>query len=793
MATPFKPGRVRSMTGFLDLRRSPDEVGLSGFTMLLNASVRGRGKRCRRGGWNRLMKGVNPIYNNEDLHDQLLELIFNYDSYSQQVFLPAGVAGYGYPYFAPSQSTPGQMLDESLGFLCGYAPDYAGIYNYPAGPEGYGIGWDPFIGWPYELKDDGLYGCDSGPPFHYPASYFELLYSMFQPGTSTPGYAYGDPFPIMRNPSAYLYEYCGDQKHLRSGCQEAITFLSTVGDVEGNQHLLAGTKSRLYTLNPAFGNWRVIADGLGTRVKDCDACSQERFMSANLDNTVIFVNGVNPVLAYNTLAPASGCAVWRAREIDDLKTLRVASAAVVGSWKGFIFLGDVQQDGFRHRNRMIWSDHNNPVGYVPDDDSLAGYQDLGTDETILRIEPLNDYLFIFTDKSIYRAALVELGAGAGFVFEELYRGKDALFYKHSLVNTGDVIFYWTNSRLVAFTSLDKRPIEPDWIRAFSNGVIEGVTTDDISFGPVNNDLCGLFTGGWNPDHKEVWWSWVAGDADCPNMSLVVNLTNREEGADFVDHGFTAFKHWNGGQTSTLINYLESLQICPREALLPDAIKEGPPVIDSSVPFPSPPLYLWNAENDWSLPNGPFSVCQKLEELWVEDVCTDCKNLTRFVMADAWDRALKEYADDHFAREVLTGNTYHNYGYSTVMQSGAEDFGISEDKLTDLITVNYVAEPQTTPNLLYAYIGLSQQPTCHRWQHVRFYDENGDLQDGRELRCLTDKSHDEHDTDSTRSDLDAKFPTQSRAKFIAYKLKINGTGGGACFSGVELKTTRIEHY
>ena len=797
MASPFKAAKVKSLAGILDTRSQPDEVGFGNFTLIKNSSIRSRGKRCRRGGFAKFLDGVNEVYNNEDLHDQLIGMQLYYEPDSSVITIPGGLDGYVYPYFVPTVDTPAHIDTTPVGEVCGYAPEFLGMYDFPP-YDGLAIVPGYFVGYPYAMvADDPPYGsCNTGPPSYWLSSFFSVVDASFIDAEFVSGYFYGDPQGVYRDPLTYLYEYCQDYPLYRGGCNEAITHVSSIGDAYGNRHLVAGTKSRLYALNSATGNWKIIADGLGhppNSSRDCDGCSQERWMSSVVDGLMTLVNGVTPVLHYTPFLEPSGCNLWRAYEDQELLDLGITSAAVVGAWKGFTFLADIVQNGTRRGNIILWSDFGNGDVWIPDDDNVAGNQELGNDETILRVEPLNDYLFIYTDKSIYRAVLITEGGVAGFVFEEVYRGDDALKFKYSLVNTGNEHVFWTKDRLMAMTSFEKAPVEPDWMRSASNGLFDGIDEDDLTFGPINNNACNHLIGGYNPRFKEIWFSWATDDNECPNMSLVFNVTRQEEGADYFDHGFTAFHWWDGKPNQTLYEWLEELQVCPREGLLPDLVKEGFPYTTTSPAFTDPPAYLWNEANDLDQPAGPDSLCERLATQWIDLICSDCPSLERFVMASATDRTLKEYSDRLYYREMLEDGVYVLNGYDTVIQSGLDNFSYEEDKMVKNLTVTYSADVQTVPNALYAFMAYGQQSHCDRWKQLRFYDPSGTLMDSRPLRCLTDKTAGQHDADMTRADLDAHFPTQLRGKFLAYRLKVTGTGGGSCFSRVEAKVSKAEDF
>lgn len=806
MGTAFKDFRVRGLAGVLDTRDQPEFYGLNGFALVKNASVRGRGKRCRRGGWKKLYDGVNTPYNNEDLHDQLLGLSFYYESLSTVISEGRRFSGeYTYEYFIPGVHIPGESFSELLETVCGYALDYVPPYTFlPINAVGIDIPW--WLGYPYVLEptvqEPDVCAVYSD-PYWYQLSYFNLSYNWLYADVDTEDYFYGTMTPQYNAARSYNYAYCGAYPFSRSGCEEYVSFIGSVGNSDGNRSLVVATRSRIYSLVQSTGNWRIVADGLGAppvRDEDCTICTPDRWSGANLENVMVLANGVNNVLAFNPNSEPSGCDVWRATVIQDLVDLDVRTARCVGAWKTFVFLGDVDMDGARRRNRVLWSDSGDPLAWIPDDDNLAGYQDLGNDETILRVEGLNDFLFVYTDKSIYRGALVQAGDTVSFVFEELYRGEDSMKYRYAFANSGDAHYFWSKSRLLRLTSFDNRPVEVPFMRAVSNSIFDGLIRDDLRFGPLNEDSCDNFIGGFNPQFKEVWFSWPTDDRSvsgvtpslhvCPNMSIVFNVTPNEAAADFVDAGFTAFHWFDGRRTSTLMEFLEDIEACSREEIVPRLIKEGPPAVGSSSPFTDPPEHIWNETEDPTLPASDSSLCTKFMDHWLRDICGQCETLSRFVMACTLDRCLKEYADTSYYREHLDGDTYILDGYDTVMQSSTDDLKVDEEKVVNKLRAAFVANQQTTPNTLYGYLGYGPDPDCITWKQLRVYSDCETLLEGLPLKCATEMTAEEHAAAGTRPDDNAMWPTEIRGQFFAWKLKITGTGGGACFSSVSLGVSKV---
>lgn len=775
MPSQYKLVPVKPLTGLFDARSLPDAVGAGSFALVKNLSVRSIGKRCRRGGWVKLFSGVNASYNNEDLHDQLIGLQWYYESYTTQLTGGGDFDHLAYVYYYPSGYIDGSssLTDQSTGYL-----------------------GDPYGAFPPAFTPNACF-LD----FYYdfpPTTYYRLKCHQGVDGVDTLGYPYG-PYEAIYNPSfGYQYDYCGTVPLLRGGCREAITYLAEFRSPRNLRKLIAGTKSRLYTLNERNGNWRILADGLGGIVfpeTDCSGCSPRRFLSAQLDSILLLTNDFDPPLFwFFDDGPGSGqqggnCDLWSAHPIPDLQDLNITKAGAVAVHKGFAFFADLEQDGAYYPHRVIWSDFKEPISFIPTEDSIAGFQDIGSGERILRMEPLGDYLYIYTDQAIHRGSLVS--TDEIWNFEQIYRGPDAIKYKFSLVNTGDEHYYLANDKLMRVTLADADPEEVAWMRATSIVIFDGIDAYETLYGELNNDQCDLVTGGYNGNLKEMWFSWPTGTGSCPNVSVVFNLTRNQEAADLVDHGFTAFCNYESDPLPTVSDFLIEQQVCSALEMAGLIVKEGPALVGPVQSMVGAPTSIWNATEDPDLPADPNSLCSRLATTFPEDLCKSCSGIKRFVMASASDYTLKEYRDDLYYRERLSGATYVQDGYSSILESGAEWLGIDAEKVSRMLKVEYKAEPQTTPNLLHADLAYGVEANCRTWKNIRKVLPDGTIDAGVPLRCLSEFDLAEHEANKTRPGKDATFPCSIRGKFFSYRLRIVGTGGGCCIGSIQLDVARAE--
>src|SRR5436190_15621142 len=169
MPSSFKLVPVKPVSGLFDVRSLPDEVGAGSFRLVKSMSVRAIGKRCRRGGWVKFLDGENETYNNEDLHDQLIDLQYYYDSYSAFLTSGGGFDSYAYQYYWPSEYNSGFSIitSDSLNSL-----------------------GNPYPVFPQEFTPNACWFYFYYPP--PPFAYYRLHCHTGQDGYVTEGYPYGD-------------------------------------------------------------------------------------------------------------------------------------------------------------------------------------------------------------------------------------------------------------------------------------------------------------------------------------------------------------------------------------------------------------------------------------------------------------------------------------------------------------------------------------------------------------------------------------------------------------------------
>lgn len=600
----------------------------------------------------------------------------------------------------------------------------------------------------------------------------------------------------------YDYDYCGAYLHPRGGCREAILHLTEFSSDSGARKLIAMTQKRWYEINERGGNWRLLADGLGSPLRNisdetCQPCAGPRWLSEHLLGYLVGVNGLNNVLAYKVGDAPDGCNLWSAKPIQELIDLNILRAGCVCQFKGFILIADVEQDGIRRPGRIFWSDFNAPLSWLPlPGTSLAGFADIGFSERVLRMEAMSDYVMVYTDQAIHRGQLVLRQEANGIIsevfhFTQIYRGPHALRYKFSLVNNGaEHLYASVDGIYVIANPFAGKPERVEWLHRADGAIYHGATrwsaelaslpdeiTESLSFGPINEAACDNFIGEYNAITKEIWWSWATDENVCANVSLRVSL--QYSAASIVDHGFTAFTMYRSDTRPTFAQWLESLKVCLASSW--EGVKEGE-MQGEETEFENPVPYIWNETEDPDAEIASDSMCAILGATTVQDICEGCDAPPIFIGASAADLTLKEFTETTYAREFYNGVGYTLQPYSTLIQSGAMDFASDSEKAFSEIIVGFKALAQTTPSLLYAQAGFGAQAECPTWRAVG----------ARELSCLTDKTRQQHETAKTKPSIDANYPFWYRGIYLFYRLYILGAGGAATFNRVALRVRNAQN-
>lgn len=579
---------------------------------------------------------------------------------------------------------------------------------------------------------------------------------------------------------------------LNDHVRQSITYLSEVSSSTGSRRLLAGTQRRIYTLDYGIGNWRIIADSLGGNTQE-EPCPSRRWYSATSGDYTLFTNGYDPVSYWIYDTQPADCNSDAVQPVPELLTLGITSANVIYAWRSVIFIADIVQDSERFESRVMWGDFSDPLSWSPDPGvSIAGFQDLDDNDRVLAFRELGDYLIVYCAKSIWQISVVTTDEVLNFrkVYSESKGSEACLKYRNTLVSTGGFHYYFGSDGIYSYSLFYPKPQLIDWLH---------LATADI-FEDINEELCDVHVGEINPETKEIWFSWAQAEATCPSKTMVLNYEYSV--VDFVDHGFTAFVNFTPDTRPDLHSFLLDNCVCSveeLETLLNAFLKAGTFCADPIEPDCSdPPTSIYsntplvvngNTTEDYTQPNpDPDSLCARLGDQTLEEICHECLENQLFVMASTTDYCLKQYGGVYY-RERCTDFTgcgvYTLDGYDSILRSGPMPFGLPDRwKEIDEFEVQFEAIPQTVPNNLMLRFGYAEQAldpnelagACQIiWR----------TQPAKPFACANTRLPAEYLADNLKPGLGAYWPMFYEGKYFYWELKLSGTGGGGCLSRVTM--------
>lgn len=604
---------------------------------------------------------------------------------------------------------------------------------------------------------------------------------------------------------------CGGALLVRDTGRQPITLLFPATATDGARRLFAATESRIYSLNEFTGAWRMIADGYGEGVDD-NTCPRLRFYATQNQNGILFTNNFDDPIVHFFDQIASGCAIQAVSTIPDLLLIDLRKASVTWTWRDVTFLADVEMGGIRYENRIVWSNYQDILSWDPARvDTIAGQQDLDDGERILGGAEAGDVFLIYTNRRIWEMRAV--GGAIIFTFNKRYTpnhpGEGCLAYRNTLVAVHDTHYYAGADGIYAYNLNLLSPERVPWVHR-STGVI---------FHDISSAHCDNHVAAYNTHSDELWVSWVPSGSEtgCPEQTLAINL--KYPAAHTIDHGFTAFTNFRSDTRPTVRDFMIRHCICTTSALNAlgyGYIKEGAPLAETQSCTAPDAIYtnvakvVLDAEiEDWEQESAAAtSLCTALDGVRLDTLCGLCEANPAFVMASATDWALKQFDPDVFYREMVDPDDYNlegvvgdigyessspEYllvGYTSILRSGATSFGYKRDEKTiKRLVAMVISAAQTTPSALQLRIGYSSQPADPNLENACsvLWKEEAD----RLLKCFDATSAALHASRRTRPSGVTEWALFSRGYFLYLELKIEGTGGSACFSELLLDVTRHE--
>ncbi len=588
--------------------------------------------------------------------------------------------------------------------------------------------------------------------------------------------------------------------------REYVTSLLDVKGQGGSHRIIAGTRTRLYSSTGDGGSWRLLKWDAASK-PEADLPKQ-RWRTAQLGNIIVATNYSDYPQSF-TFDQNAGPDGQTATDIEDCIALGLTQVKLVAEWKGFMFYANVILEGETMKNRIMWSDFNDPLSITPLPESAASYIDLPADEEILALAPIGGSFRVYTNRAIYDIRLI--GGEDIFAAPEIYRGPMALAFENSLVNLGDSHVYATQADLVVMREFDRWPQDAPWLTAAAGAIYKGLRDDLIegleytgisAFGPINRGYCHALCGGYDGDNKMIWMSWPTEEdtSGVPSVTLVIQPDQAK--ACLVDHGFTAFCVHQPAYATSFRRWAADMGVC-----------EPLPTVAENDPLPieyvedTTLTSFRNAAEDADYPADATSICEKLaDHPELEPSCSPCTPGAQFVMADAQDKTLKRYTHDIAERErcMITDAlssalgwtvTSHPFsapeyvidGYVTVIQGDARHHGTDLDKTIHRIAadldVQNIDDPVGTDDrpYLHAHIGVGEQPHKMIWYPAIPLP----------IDHLSSTSNAGHKAAKTRPNKPFNFPFYRTGGRVAFRLAIASkelgptTRGIAAFNGARV--------
>lgn len=575
--------------------------------------------------------------------------------------------------------------------------------------------------------------------------------------------------------------------------EQKVTMLFEAESLTGATRLLAGTQNRIYSIDRANRTFHIISDELGgTYSGDSTGL---RFKAAQLDDVVVFTNGVDKVV-YWSFDQSENTDGQSVQEIPDLSTIGITSAKTVFEWKGFMFLANLVMDGVFAPARIVWSDFRRPLAFKPTSASLAGFQDLGgIEEAIIAAKDLGDVLLIYTTRGIWQASVS--GGDGTFSFQRRYgdqlNGNACLAYENSLVSTGDNHYFFGRDGIYKYNLYLPAPEKTMWLNNAAYYIFQS----------INQSACKSVIGEFNYIKDEVWWSWPSGTRTNNNRSLKLNVLYDKVAV--IDVGFSAMGNYRPTSGSTLRKFLIDYCACSESDLEVEAYyaqdteacgqKEEVTECDTLKQYVYTSAIVSvdgvETENWWAGSSSANSLCESLGDRSLVSICDDvgaggCPEARLFIFVDNVDNCIKQESDVLY-RERCVDKTdcgeYETQGYETILRSGPLSGGLfRRDKRIRAVELEFESQIELDPLDMNLRIGVAQQAadsntdSCNLLWHELT---------PKPIECYSHKYASQHAADNTRPWKSMYWNCNLRGQNIYYEFSIDGIGGACCFSGLRL--------
>lgn len=344
-----------------------------------------------------------------------------------------------------------------------------------------------------------------------------------------------------------------------------LLFKSVAND--RTRRLYMGTKSRLLLMDETAGTWGDLV-ALNTFGQDgSNVLTQIRWKCDQLQDKIFFTNGFDP-LQYTVVGSNSATEVTGLRGAGILG-VDVTAAEVILQYQGVIIIMNTTEGGVQCGSRVRWSDLNDGTFWGTGTNnpntggtSISDYQDLNYGENILGAVELYGFLYILTDKGIWKCSFVVDNTtsppSANLLAVEVYVEEEdesrCVFYPNAMCSDGDSIYYAGHDAIYRYNQYMTDPERTEWIFRSTSIVYDdpvlGATIDEAM---VESPVMVYW-----PDNKEIHFSWPVPDAiytgppSCTpiapvftsglnRFTLVINTSWNT--CDYRDYGMNAYVNW----------------------------------------------------------------------------------------------------------------------------------------------------------------------------------------------------------------------------------------------------------
>lgn len=578
--------------------------------------------------------------------------------------------------------------------------------------------------------------------------------------------------------------------------RQPITLLYQAESSLGSRSLIVAKQGAIARTNEHAGTQQILGTGFGG--SQTTSATAPRFKVAGNGDYLIFTNDFDKP-KYHVLEASPVDSAPLLQDIPDLETIGLSRAKHVWEWKDVIFFADVEMDGERFPNRIIWSDFQGPISFDPANvGSIAGLFDLYTNERILGGKRLGNSFWIYTTLGIWQMDAV--GGERSFAFARRYnaeenKGQGVLKYPNTLIATDEVHAYMAEDGIYIWSPYHGKPQRPEWLHRSSS-----ILYDNLDTSQCEVHIAGFFA-------NEAYFSVKRNGAahDCPDITLRVHL--KYEYADVQDFGWTAICNYASYNVPTIRDFIIEHAICNLAGLA----AAGYPYVNESLPRPLPvsaaafvPQSIYTSEprvdgditvEDYTnVSSDSNSLCALLAGEILDETCRKCVGPVLFVGAASDDWCLKEIGSVFYRERCVNpsavGSTDSN-GYNTAIGSYVQDpydsilvpapiYHVSKS-LVELseVKMDYLAVAQANPAMASFRAGLSAQtadPNNNDLPLIVWHQHSAQA-----LKVLSKLTMAEHLAKNTIPSLDFSWVVYRVAKVIYLEIKVAGIGGDSLFS------------